>query len=379
MNARMTELRELFPIKLVGGFVAVDNHVGCLGCSWCLCRRQPLWQKVFLQDHHVSGAFASVDQAALLLTDMLPIIRAKVPIRFGHNTDAAFQWSFGEALYRRLPSDQPFIFMTRFPLLEDRRRLLQGQPNLLVKVSITPTSPSLAGSEMIDSEAVLASLASLPAANLFILLGPLTADNMTGAQSLLRRLPEGVWVDFKPLTREGIPGMSSVQLPDPEAMTQLYHLAKQFGIMTTDFFGCRMRMSLARSFYKTDERPDYRYQGVCQSCVRSDHCWTPHGPETVAAIRHEAAAIGLTLTTATALGQRSTLFHCLEAAGRGDETYLSERFDHGVTLSSVPAGSQGGSFFLEQETVLERWERTGMFPTTTIRAMAETLANRLRC
>ena len=49
-----TTLRELFPLKLVGGFIALDQHVGCFGCKWCLSRRHALCTVVVVEHTRAS-------------------------------------------------------------------------------------------------------------------------------------------------------------------------------------------------------------------------------------------------------------------------------------------------------------------------------------
>ena len=136
-------IRELFPIKLVGGFITLDNVAGCVGCSFCLSRRHPIWRHIFKGNIKIDNVFDSPEGAYTLLRDMVPFYRARVPLRFGHNTDARFQWAFGRQLYSLLPKEQPFIVMTRFPLEKEDLGWFKGQSNLLLKLSLTPSSKSL--------------------------------------------------------------------------------------------------------------------------------------------------------------------------------------------------------------------------------------------
>lgn len=170
---RERALLELFPIKLIGGFIAVDDHVGCHGCNFCLSRRHSLWKPVFKKGWHLDNVFSSPDEAAELLSGMRPFRQARVPVRFGHNTDSFYQWDFGESLYRLLPNDNPFIFMTRFPVPEKHIELFQGQPNLLLKLTITPSSSSLAFDT--DVEELLTVAERIPPENLFVLIRPHSA------------------------------------------------------------------------------------------------------------------------------------------------------------------------------------------------------------
>ncbi len=370
------ELLELFPIKLVGGFIAVDDHVGCRGCNFCLSRRHDLWKDVFAKNFHRDGAFESPEQAYSLLCQMRSFTEAKVPVRFGHNTDSVYQWDFGRALFEMAPSGNPFIFMTRFPLPEKHTDLFRGQPNLLTKVTITP--PSKALDIDTDVDAILASIQSVPLNNIYFLIGPIAADNLQGAGAVLDRLPKGAWADVKRLTTSGIPGMDKIDLPSEEEIDELRRRGADRGLIITDYFGCVFRRSLRRPFYKQDGAPDYIGK-ACESCFQREICLSGGNPlfvETKA--RGAALKIGLILGGAHHLGPHTTRFECDTPTSRGDETYLSELLNHRILLSSVPSGSEGGSFGGTERKVLRRWERHGMFPAREIEQLSEQIEESLR-
>jgi hypothetical protein len=94
-------------------------------------------------------------------------------------------------------------------------------------------------------------------------------------------------------------------------------------------------------------------------------------------VREAAREIGLELGRATPAGASTIQFACSEPASRGDETYLSELTGGRVVIDSVPQGTQGGSFSIEDERVLERWERVGMFPTAAVARKARELQHAL--
>ena len=320
-TAERAALLELFPIKLVGGFITVDQHVGCVGCRFCLSRRHPLWQQVYASGYHAGHGFESPAQAAALLGSMRPLSEARVPVRFGHNTDSHYQWDFGAALFRQLPAESPFIFMTRFPVPEAQRRWIDGQPNLLVKVTITPPSRALA--VQTDVAAILESIAALPRQNLYLLVGPLVPDNLAGAAAVLDALPPGTWADVKRLTRAGIPPVRDLAIPTGEALAELRRRAVRRGLVMTDFFGCLTRRALGRTFYKYDAAVGY-IGDTCATCPRESECArVPAREAAQAAARDLAASIGLTLGAVRWDGPRTARFQCAEPSSRGDETFLS--------------------------------------------------------
>ena len=366
---------ELYPIKLVGGFIALDQFVGCIGCKFCLSRRHPFWRKAFTEHLEYTGPFDDPLEALSLLEQMKPFTKARVPLRFGHNTDALFQWEFGVRLYKRLPEENPFIFMTRFPLDEKRVKLFQGQPNLLLKQTITPNSLSL--QMKTDVKGILEWVHRIPATNIFFLIGPLVTDNVQGARELIDLLPKGAWIDIKPLTKKGIPGIEHINVPSEAEIEILRKAARKRDMTVTDYFGCRFRIPLKRPFYKAYDAPGY-VKIVCDTCENNIRCFGKKDQQAIeSAIRKEAADIGIELKASSWIGPGTTLFNCEISASRGDETYLSEIFNHRVLLSSVPDGSQGGSFCLEDEAVHARWEQYGMFPTSSVAKLVQKILNNL--
>ena len=371
-----SSLLELFPIKLVGGFITVDDHVGCVGCRFCLSRRHALWRDVLDAGRHWDGAFDGPEQALSLLSAMRSFTEAKVPVRFGHNTDSAFQWDFGAALYGMMPSRNPFIFMTRFPVPGEHARLFQGQSNLLVKMTITPPSETL-GVET-DVDALLASVRSVPLSNIYVLVGPITADNVDAAASVIERLPQGAWADAKQLTTEGIPGMDAIAAPPPEEIDALQLRGTRRGLVMTDFFGCILRRQLRRPFYKKDGLAPY-IEESCRRCPQRAMCRAgKDASETEGKARRAAKTIGLTLGRIERIGPHTSRFQCVEPSSRGDETYLSELLDHRILLASVPSGSEGGSFGSTERDILQRWERVGMLPSSRVEDLAKRIEEATR-
>ncbi len=88
-------------------------------------------------------------------------------------------------------------------------------------------------------------------------------------------------------------------------------------------------------------------------------------------IRRHAADIGLEFTEIKENGHRAVHAECTQPTSRGDETYLSEITGTRVTISSVPDGSEGGTFDQTPEEILVRWESHGLLPVTILRTLAQ--------
>lgn len=359
---------ELFPIKLVGGFIAADFHVGCLGCSFCLSRRHPLWVSAFDAGYCLRPNFLSPEEIAGHLTGMLPFSRARVPVRFGHNSDASFQWDFGTRLYEMLPEENPFIMLTRFPLCKKRTSFFNGQPNLLLKMTITPKSRILHTAPDIDG--LIATAAHIHPDNLYVLIGPVASDSIDQVVPILERLPEGTWLDIKPLTVTGIPGMNDGFRPSGGQIDQLRDIAARMGFRVTDFFGCVLRRNFNRKFYKAGTAAAY-IRKTCVACRNHAVCFAPVDVADIdQRVRTEAAVIDLPLAD-LAPKNGELIYNSKKPVSRGDETYLSELAEYPVKISNTLPGSQGGCFSLEDDAIHTRWEKTGMFPFSDIYRYAE--------
>jgi hypothetical protein len=110
---------------------------------------------------------------------------------------------------------------------------------------------------------------------------------------------------------------------------------------------------------------------VCRNCDQNELCYcerrkTPRFD----LIRRHAAGIGLEFGEIKEIGHRSVLAECTQPTSRGDETYLSEITGTRIIISSVPPGSEGGTFDQTPEEILVRWESHGLLPVTALRKLA---------
>lgn len=358
-----SQMLEFFPVKLIGGFIAVDHHVGCAGCRFCLSRRHHVWENLFSQGLHLDPKHLAPEDVRRILDGMKSFHRAGVPVRFGHNTDAHYQWTFGENLYRLLPETHPFIMLTRYSPGKSRLRLFQGQSNLLLKLTITPPSRQLGVRS--DIEGLLETVWAIPPENLYVLVGPVAKDSLAAVTPIVDRLPAGTWMDIKAVTVSGIPGMEERFRPPASTIDALRKYAAGRGLMVTDYFGCVIRRRLQRPFYKAVGSPAYMLE-TCSRCVNTDLCHTHVDTSTLdRRVRKEASAIGLSLCGAIREGEKFIYASDVPTA-RGDETYLSERVGRTVRFAATPKGSRGGCFSQEAMAVFRRWEETGMFPLSEV-------------
>lgn len=354
-----TEAAELFPVKLVGGFIAVDYHVGCVGCSFCISRRHPFLSDLFRSGLSLDSSHLKPDDVFHILSQMKPFYHAKVPVRFGHNTDAGFQWAFGEQLYQYLPADNFMIMLTRFPLNDKQTRLFDQQTNLLLKVTITPPSRILNVST--DVQALIRTIKNVPPENVYVLIGPIVKDNIHQVEPILNQLDAGLWIDIKPLTVEGIPGMADDFLAPHQDIERLRTRAFDQGFFVTDYFGCKLRINFDRPFYKARSSPEY-IRRVCRSCKNQDRCFQPIDVQaTMKKIIAEGETIGLKIHF-SGLKNNTLQCTCDQPTARGDETFLSERVGCGVRFLQTGIEDTACEACDNDILIHRRWENFGMMP-----------------
>jgi hypothetical protein len=368
------EALELVPIRLIGGFVCVDTHLGCAGCGFCLNRRYPAQRRVLESRAHRSWAEVGwpPERVAALAAGLPAVTRARVPVRFGHASDLVFQEDGAVALLRALPHDRSALLLTRFPVSATVARAVAGHPGALLHLSLAP--PVGNGSKGAgDPREALAAAASVPPEQLFVLFGPLVEGSAPALERLLPLVPRGAAVGFKPLAIDGLPFDSESPPASAAELLALAAQARVLGLEVPPLAGCRLRGRL--------KLPFFRHCGlVAQDGSACDGCVTKAACTGVAAPRDEslcseAARLGLIVHDVRREAAR-ILLEVDAPAARADEIFLSERFGWPVHLSTV-ARAEGFRVVELPAEVFERWERHGIFPASALREAAMRMVARL--
>lgn len=359
----------LAPIKLLGGFICIDFHLGCSGCLYCLNRRHPFLHALLERKIHLDMPFSPATLAAMVLA--LPSARdATVPIRLGHMTDWFFQKEATAAFCAVMPADYPMVTMTRYPLDAEQVVLLKHYPHLLVHMTVTPPIPGMADS---DPEAIVASTATLPQEQVVYMLRPLVVNNDVWHQHLLQTLPPGSQVAFGAMSTDSIPNMAHLQPVSCAELDSLRRQARASGLLPLHMFGCSLRQRLQRPFFKYQEvcaLPDSH----CSICPNERHCRNTLAPWTAADRQMLVMALARLELSVNDLQYEpgSVRITTDQPAGRAEEVYLSEWLNRQVLLNTVSRGEAKGIRFLD-DTLYQRWERTGFLPVTQLRTMAATI------
>ena len=314
-----------FPIKVVNGFVTCDFTLGCYCCKFCLNRRNPDWQRL-LETQKVYRNPLQVGQAAGLLKRVRALTRARVTLKFGHDTDASLEEDEVQQLYGLLPADQPIVFMRRGRLTREHRPFyLQARPNLLVELTLTPRSRLL--DYQIDPFPILASFEGV-GCSMFYTVGPVCADNVDEAREILRRLPPGSKVCVRDLIVKDIPEMASAGA-SASRCEELREFAHSRGHFVIPYLNCVVRAELGLSFHKRGEfvsEPNTWQMRWAQFCKVREQC-SLEEPEEQERSRIQPALADLGLTLAKPpekFAHNSYALVTNEEVNFGDECYLRE-------------------------------------------------------
>lgn len=362
---------ELAPLRLIGGFVCVDSHLGCAGCHFCLNRRYPLQAEVLERRLHRNWADAglSPERLAALVAALPAVRRGRVPVRFGHASDLAYQVDGARALLAALPGDRPALLLTRFPPGREAVALVAAHPNSLLHLSVTPTVPGVMDSDEAPG-AVLQAAAAVPPRQLYVMLVPLVAGSEAASVRILEAIPPGAAVGFKPLSSAGIPFIGPATPLGPQSVAALTTRARGLGLQVPPMAGCQVRANLGLPFFRhreiVAERP-----GACAGCPNLATC-AGVPPPSDAAIHAELAVLGLA-PSPVRRGPGGLEVAVDVPVCRADEVYLSEALGLPVFLSGV---WRGGEFAVVEvgSPVLDRWDAAGFYPAAELYAAARRMA-----
>jgi len=359
----------LAPVRLLGGFICVDMHIGCRGCSYCLNRRSPALARILDQRirFRLRDMGVSVRHLFSLVEQTWSYSRASVPIRCGHLTDWRYQIEETEAFYRMLPADYPFVVLTRFPLGDRQRALARGQPNLLLHVSLTPPIPGRERDNQ-PPERVIESVASVPNENLFFMCRPLVSGNRRRNEELVDALPPGSSAGFHGISTDGIRAATGLLGVSDEELGELRARARARGVRVLDFFGCALWRRLRRPFFKYEEAAA-RPESGCVECPNLSVCRDQRSGTTPPRIVTELRRLGIR-PQCTVVNQGRVFVETSTPVSRAEEIYLSMMTGSPVTISSV-ARSAGKGVLIMSTSILDRWQATGFAPVSALRDLSE--------
>lgn len=358
----------LAPLRLLGGFICADTHLGCQGCAFCLNRRYPPLGDVL--DRDIQRDFADIgcppEEIARHIERLPMFQRARVPLRLAHLTDLAFESEGIAQILDLLPPDTPAVLLTRRPLARSFLPLIRARSGLLVHASMTPgADPNL-------HRALLDSLRDVPPRQIFIRLSPLMSGRQNEARAILDLLPQGAAVGFGELKTNGIPGTEKLSSLESNAIDALFQCARAQGLTPLDYFGCQLRALIQRPFFLRavvqQNNPD-----TCAGCANASVCG--HAPTSRdisdSEIIEEAQNIGLKIRDIQRDGEQ-ILLHTDMPTGRADEVHLSEYFSQQIQLSTIARGPERGVVNMDP-AIFDRWQSVGFYPVARMREISQAM------
>jgi hypothetical protein len=346
-------LPEFHPVKLMGAFVGVDFVVGCGPSAAGLAL-----------DTRVSP------RKVLSWLRSMPSYRAGVPVRIGHQTDAALEFEKSAELIELVEPRRSVVYQTRTPFTARERDFLKTpRPNLLIELNASPRRRLPASDP--GARELVASAASLDPSRLHWMIGPLGATDLDEASGIVEALPPGSRLTLAPLQ----PSRGQVPM-DEEGLARLEALALSRGQTVSDW-SCRNGPArVGRGFFDVDRitaQADLARRAqdliTCYGCPSRTQC---HGvldqADVLGRLPGQLEVLGLELTAPpTRTGPHAFALQVDQPTAPGDEAFLSHALGHPVAFSLSP-GAPSGS---QDPAVLRRWYRTGFLPVTELNRVAE--------
>ncbi len=357
-----------FPIKVVNGFVTCDFILGCYCCKFCLNRRYPDWQRLLEMDRVYRNPL-QIEQAARLLGRVKALTRAKVTLKFGHDTDMSLEESEAQQLVNLMPADQPVVFMRRGKLLPHFRPFhVRPHPNLLMELTLTPRSAFLEYDN--DPFPILESFQGL-ATEMFYTIGPVCEDNLAEARELIRCLPAGSRMWVRDLIVKDIPTLPAGG-KDGALGETLREFARDQGHRVISYLNCVARAGVGLGFHKRGEfvsEPNTWQLHWCQTCAARAVCFAEQ-PAAEEERRIYAALAELGLSLARPLqkfAHKSYAVVVQQEVNFGDEAYLRE-----ITSLKIDLWKEGHKTGTAvTAAIADRWQATDFFPVEEMLALAK--------
>lgn len=363
------------PLRLLGGFICLDTHLGCWGCSYCLNRRHLELDQLLNRQFHLDLDEIGVTSEALIgyLQNLASFTSASVPLRIGHLTDWKYEWRETGRILSQLPADYPVVLMTRYPLSDASRTIPLKHRNVLLHVTLTPLIKGFE-KDYLDPATVVASVAGLNFKQLLFMLRPLVADNLQQTLQVLEILPEQANVCFKGLNVDGIPGMSRLTAIQPLELARLKQIALKKRLQVWDFFGCVFRRNLNLPFFKYREIAG-KVDSRCNHCENLPVCGDQPFPS-VAFLAKQLKKLDIDYESITIDTQKVTVKTQTPTA-RAEEAFLSELLRCDVQFSTVARSDDKSMAFFDQ-TILKRWDNNGFYPVAEMRAISAEIRKRMK-
>jgi hypothetical protein len=362
---------ELSPIRLLGGFICADTHIGCFGCTYCLNRRDPLLHRILNENTHVDlhQIGLSLDALFDIISSLPSYKRARVPIRFGHLTDWKYEEKEMSDLYSMIPKDYACVMLTRFPLSSFQRNIFTGQKNLLLHISLTPLIKRYER-DFVDPVEVITSASGIPAEQVLFMLRPLVKGHQKAVIELLDLLPSFTNVALRGMSTDNIPGIGDLNKIPGDEISEVKAYAKERNLQVWDFFGCVLRKNLNIPFFKFLEARNVP-NSACHDCSNESICRNASKNFDPKILEEMLDELKITFNEIQQFEDRILVSTSVPTA-RAEEIFLSELTNRDIRFSSVSRSQKSGVLTTDSQ-IFERWQQTGFFPINTLREISTIL------
>lgn len=375
---------DAWPVQIRNGVISVDFGAGCLGCAWCITKRQP--GRAEMQDIPYKNNLLASDLSGLL-SETRAYTEAKLPLRIGNNTDGTLiPVDQLKEFYGFLPHDYPVALLTRGVHSAELTEFLKTTgDNFVLCRSVTPPHPSLDYKVNLDK-----ALKSFNEANCqkILNIGPLASSTVEDARQLLQsgKIPQGTRVIIAPLNRRRIDDqvlanvyaepISKEEMGELEAVAveagMVVHRANNCGIAdfnrmpSMEYGDINGTVLYDREFdSKTAGTSNNRgLESICGNCSNFDVCAGAYDSRQISDDTMQQLIATLDINEAVIRHQGPGLV-VIDAPGitKAETSYLSGVL--GVRVSGINSLAQPDS------KAAQRWIRTGFYPVEKMLSVFE--------
>lgn len=375
---------DAWPIQVRNGIISVDFGVGCLGCAWCIAKRQG--GRDIMQNMPYKNQL-SAENILSLLQQTKAFTQAKLPLRIGNNTDGTLiPVKELDIFYKAIPKDVPIVLLTRGTHSSELNKFLaKTGKNFVLSRSITPPHKNL--EYQISWDKAFRGFKEASCQKV-LNIGPLAQEAFEDTIAILRsgQISPDTRISIVPLNRRLIPdhvlATVTAQPITREQMEELERTAREKGLIVYRANNCAIaelndKTSLEygdinsdinyRNQFKSDTIGTSNNRGLestCPHCANYGRCKN-HFQDRLIKIEelHEMTSL-LGVPEAHLIFQTSGLI-VIDAPGitKSETSYLSGMLETRVTgINSLAQPNQ---------QAVERWIESDFYPVEEVATISE--------
>jgi len=368
---------DAFPIQIVNGVISLDFGRGCLGCKWCITKRQD--GRVELQDMQYKNILSG-EVLFGLLSKCLAFTEAKLPLRIGNNTDGTLIPVQELSDFLGFVGDHPTMLLTRGMHSSGLQNTIVGRgTNFMLAHTVTFPHESL--QYFLNAEKLLKCFLQARC-NKVLNLGPICEENYEQVKGfvLSNVLPLGTRLIFAPLNLRKLPdsittSVSAVPINIQQRM-ELENIALQQGYVVHRSNNCAhsemaslqslefgdMNNGVLLSPSLTSGTTNYNDQSIlCELCRNLEVCKTDLNTFDIDYLNQLLEKLLLPDAKILAIGNK-LLQIGLPGITKAETSYLSGML--GIRVTSPNSEN------IPSVRSLNRWQESGFYPVEEVLRIA---------